>query len=82
MLKLMPDWSTKLREDIESLITKYANDNNINFKFVWDSERINDGKNLIINTMVRIQEEAQGNIPPEYHKSLTKLTKNKKVKKK
>lgn len=53
---MLPDWYTKAGKDLDNLINKIAAQNIIDYSFVLDSKRIADGKNLILNSLLRIHD--------------------------
>ena len=46
--------------------------------FIWDSKTINEAKSMIMNSLVHIQEQCEGNIPQQYVDEYKKLAKEKK----
>ena len=59
MIISLPKWYGEARQELEDCIIKIANDNNINFVFVNDSDVIEHSKSNILNVLVRIKEDVK-----------------------
>ena len=53
---ILPKWYIKAEKDLEETIFKIASKNDIPINFVEDSKSIDDAKNTILNSLVRIDE--------------------------
>jgi len=54
MLRVLPDWVMELEEKLDKVILDMAVKNNIDIMAVEDSRAIENGKNLISNSLVRL----------------------------
>jgi hypothetical protein len=61
---ILPEWYSKAEEKLDRVINEIAKELNFNLTFVWDSKSIENGKSTILNTLVRLSEQAK----PEFTK--------------
>ncbi len=59
MLIMMPEWYTEAEEEIKKTIHKIVTKNFIDYHYVLDSKGIEEGKRLILQTLVNIWEDVK-----------------------
>jgi hypothetical protein len=85
MIEVLPKWHMEADEKLWNAILDIVRDNNINFKFVDDSQTIKNCKDAILMRLVRISQEAQPDFPQEdfeWFKKQEKLEAEKELKSK
>jgi len=73
MIQILPEWTTRFEKQINDLIADLCNGENINFGLMLDSQTIKNSIEKITMTLVNIQENAEGNVLEEDHKTFKKL---------
>lgn len=76
MMRLLPSWYSKAEEDLRNIIIKIANQNNLNYKFVIDSQQINGCIERILDRLVVISEEAKPQFDIKELEDLKKVRKS------
>ena len=56
---ILPKWVGEAEKQLKDIIMKIAHKNNINYKFVNDSQSINDSVFNVLNVLLRIQQESK-----------------------
>jgi len=85
MLQIVPGWITEAEADIKRLITKIAQEQNINYNLVWDSVTIQESINSIGNALGRIKQSSKSMFTEEelqHFKNIDDSIKKKKKKRK
>jgi Icc-related predicted phosphoesterase len=80
MIRVLPGWYGKAEDDLERLIHKIANEQNLDFHVVNDSLTIKNSISNILNTLVHLEDKGCWNLSPEMlaeHKKLEKAMKKK-----
>lgn len=72
MIIVLPEFYSKAKEQLDKVIDDIIRKNNIDWSFSHDSQAINDGKNMILNSLVRIYE----NVDVEGRKRLEEFEKD------
>ena len=81
MMIILPEWYTEADEEIEKVITKITVKNLIDGQFVSDSKQIEKGKQLILNSLLRIYDSVnveQRKGQEEFMKEIMKSKKKRK----
>lgn len=73
MIRILPQWYTKVREEIESEISEQARKLNISGLFICDSKCIDECVDGIMNTLIRLKEEVRGEFNEEQLNQAKKL---------
>lgn len=57
MIIVLPKWYLKAREELDKVVDNITRKNNIDGTFAEDSRAIENGKNMILNSLVGIYEK-------------------------
>ena len=59
MIMRMPKWYVKAERQLDEMVDNIIRDNCIDWRFSHDSQTLNDAKETILQTLVRIDEQVK-----------------------
>lgn len=75
MMRILPNWYSKMKEELDRVVIKVCNEQNLDYSLASDSIRIEECKDGIVNSLVYLFDKGYWNIPPDDFKSLREAMK-------